>query len=362
LDVDVQAAAFEGLLEKAAAEGKKGAGQYFTPRPLIESIVRVTKPNPMASPDFQLNDPACGTGGFIAGAYDWFLSQNDVRTSAEESDRIRRSTYYGQELVKRPRRLALMNLYLRGLEPKITLGDAIYGSPGRRKYDVVLTNPPFGTRGAGEIPQGSEFFVRTASKQLNFIQLVVSSLKPGGRASMVLPDNALFDDRASDVFRTLTRVCDVHTLLRCPRGTFSPYTEGTNTNVIFFVKGKPTETVWIYDARTNIPKVTKRIRPLTASHFAEFEHCFGADPYGTAKRTEDDSVDDRWRSFSIAEVSEQHFKLDALRWLIENTESQTGIDDHPVEMLTSAMESLNLAMDSLVDLRAILTELTVDDD
>lgn len=362
LGVDVQAAAFEGLLEKAAAEGKKGAGQYFTPRPLIESIVRVVQPNPTVSPNFRLNDPACGTGGFIAGAYDWFSSHIDMPTSAAEAARIQKATYHGQELVKRPRRLALMNLYLRGLEPEIALGDAIYGVPDPHKYDVVLTNPPFGTRGAGEVPQGSEFFVRTASKQLNFIQRVTSSLKSDGRAAMVLPDNALFDDRASEVFRTLTQLCDVHTLLRCPRGTFSPYTEGTNTNVIFFVKGRPTETIWVYDARTNIAKVTKRIRPLSASHFAEFEHCYGADPNGRSKRSEEDSIDNRWRPFSMREVSERHFKLDALRWLIEDTDSQTGLDDHPVAMLTSAMESLSLAMDSITDLQTILAEFAVDDE
>jgi type I restriction enzyme M protein len=362
LGVDVQAAAFEGLLEKAAAEGKKGAGQYFTPRPLIDSIVRLTQPNPLESRDFALNDPACGTGGFIAAAYDWLLSQHGGSMSGSELHRIANSTYYGQELVKRPRRLALMNLYLRGLQPNIRLGDAIYGSPDTRKYDVVLTNPPFGTRGAGEVPDGTDFFVRTASKQLNFIQRVISSLKAGGRAAMVLPDNALFDDRASEVFRTLSTKCDVHTLLRCPRGTFSPYTEGTNTNVVFFVKGRSTERIWVYDARTNVPKVTKRVRPLSESHFADFEQCFGADPNGRAARHQDDSFDGRWRSFSIQDVADRHFKLDALRWLNEDVSSPTGVHDHPAEMLTSAMEYLSLAMDSLADLQSILGELTSQDD
>ncbi len=362
LGVDVQAAAFEGLLEKAAAEGKKGAGQYFTPRPLVEAIVRLTQPNPMESDDFTFNDPACGTAGFIAAAYDWFLSQHGDTVSGNELSRIAKSTYYGQELVKRPRRLALMNLYLRGLEPNIRLGDAIYGSPDQQKYDVVLTNPPFGTRGGGEVPDSTVFFVRTASKQLNFIQRVMASLKVGGRAAMVLPDNALFDDRASEVFRILTANCDVHTLLRCPRGTFSPYTEGTNTNVVFFVKGRPTERIWVYDARTNVPKVTKRVRPLSESHFADFEHCFGTDRNGRAVRHQHDSVDGRWRPFSMQDVADSHFKLDALRWLNEDAGTAAAIDDHPAETLTSAMEYLSLAMDSLADLRSMLAELGSEDE
>lgn len=184
IDIDVKAAAFEGLLEKAASEGKKGAGQYFTPRILIQSIVRCVKPDPRAHREFTICDPACGTGGFLVASYEWLIEQ--TRGGALDRDlakRIRQGTYFGGDLVPRPRRLALMNLYLHGLEPDIKLGDSIYEVPGSRRYDVVLTNPPFGTKGANQVPEREDFVIATSNKQLNFIQHVMTILKPGGPAT-----------------------------------------------------------------------------------------------------------------------------------------------------------------------------------
>src|ERR1035437_5558306 len=152
LDVDVKAAAFEGLLEKAASEGKKGAGQYFTPRLLIQSIVRCVKPDPRASRDFKIGDPACGTGGFLVAAYEWLMHETGGALDRDIAKRIRTQTYYSQELVARPRRLALMNLYLHQVEPHITLGDSIGEPPRAERFDVILMNPPFGTRGANQAP------------------------------------------------------------------------------------------------------------------------------------------------------------------------------------------------------------------
>src|SRR5687768_5919093 len=148
LNVNVKAQAYEGLLEKAASEGKKGAGQYFTPRVLIKSIVRCMKPDPRAHKEFTIGDPACGTGGFLVAAYEWLIEQTGGALDRDIAKRVRQATYYGQDLVERPRRLASMNLYLHGLEPEVVLGDAIYEVPSGRRFDVVLTNPPFGTRGA----------------------------------------------------------------------------------------------------------------------------------------------------------------------------------------------------------------------
>src|SRR3989449_8231781 len=295
LDIDVKAAAFEGLLEKAASEGKKGAGQYFTPRLLIKSIARCLKPDPRAHREFTICDPACGTGGFLVAAYEWFIAQTkggaiDRKLAA----RIKKGTYFGLDLVPRPRRLALMNLYLHGLEPEIRLGDSIYEVPPARRFDVVLTNPPFGTKGANQVPEREDFVIATSNKQLNFLQHVMTILKKGGRAAVVLPDNCLFADQAGEVFEILTQDCSLHTVLRLPNGTFSPYSPGTKTNVVFFTKGQPTETVWIYDARTNVPGITKKDRVLTAQHFAEFEKCFGSDPNGRSKRKQTDSKEDRW--------------------------------------------------------------------
>src|SRR5437879_79845 len=290
LGVDVKAAAYEGLLEKAASEGKKGAGQYFTPRVLIQAIVRCMKPDPRVHREFTICDPACGTGGFLVAAYEWLVERNSGGAlDREVAKRIKSKTYYGQDLVERPRRLALMNLMLHGLGPVITLGDSIYDPPGGEHYDVVLTNPPFGTKGANQAPEREDFTISTSNKQLNFVQHVMTILKPGGRAAIVLPDNCLFADQAGDVFKILMEDCDVHTVLRLPRGTFTPYSQGVKANVAFFTKGTPTENVWIYDARTNVPGITKKDRPLTPAHFAEFETCYGKDANGRSGRKSTDS-------------------------------------------------------------------------
>ena len=192
IDTDIKAEAFEGLLEKAASEGKKGAGQYFTPRILIQSIVHCVKPDPRASKGFAIDDPACGTGGFLIAAYEWLKAETGGAFDRDTAKRIRTKTYFGQELVARPRRLALMNMYLHQVEPHITLADSIYEVPSAQRYDVILTNPPFGTKGANQAPDREDFVVQTSNKQLNFIQHVLTILKPGGRAAIVVPDNVLF--------------------------------------------------------------------------------------------------------------------------------------------------------------------------
>jgi type I restriction enzyme M protein len=353
LDVDVKAAAFEGLLEKAASEGKKGAGQYFTPRLLIQAIVRCMKPDPRVSKDFKIGDPACGTGGFLVCSYEWLLQETKGSLDRAIARRIRTATYYGDDLVARPRRLALMNLYLHQVEPHISGNDSIYDPPGPERFDVVLTNPPFGTKGANQAPTRDDFVVETSNKQLNFIQHVMTILKPGGRAAVVVPDNVLFTDQSGDVFKVLTEDCDLHTVLRLPRGTFSPYSPGTKTNVIFFTKGRPTESVWIYDARANVPAITKKDRPLTATHLTAFELCFGADPFGRTKRAESDSTDSRWRSFGIEELKKRQYNLDGLRWL-RDEQGDEGEVGNPEELIADAVASLNLALRELADMQTLL--------
>ncbi|MGY1681988.1 N-6 DNA methylase [Geodermatophilus sp. SYSU D01176] len=354
LDVDVKAAAFEGLLEKAAAEGKKGAGQFFTPRLLIQTMVRCVQPDPRVSKSFAIGDPAVGTGGFLVAAYEWLLHQTGGAFERQTAKRIRTKTYFGTEIDERPRRLALMNLYLHQVEPHISNADSIYEAPSDQRFDVILTNPPFGVKGANQAPDRDDFVVQTSNKQLNFLQHILTILKPGGRVAVVVPDNVLFAQQAGEIFKVLMEDCDLHTVLRCPRGTFSPYTEGTQTNVLFFTKGRPTERTWIYDARANVPKVTKKSRPLTQNHFAEFERCYGSDPNGLGSRTPDDSPTGRWRSFSIAEVKAHHYKLDAFKWLRDD--ELTGGHDlvDPLELITEAMGELQLALDELGDLQALL--------
>jgi type I restriction enzyme M protein len=221
LDVDLKGDAYEGLLQKFAAE-QKGAGQYFTLRPLIRAIVRCVQPDIREVPDYRVHDPAAGTGGFLIGAAEWMLQASHGRLSRADQQRMQRHTYGGGELVLETVRLALMNLYLHEIEADIVYGDTVArGDSGR--YDCMLTNPTFGTKGAGEVPERPDFTVLTANKQLNFIQHVLAVLKRVGRAAMVLPDNVLFEDHAGrDVRQLLLADAQLHTILRLPVGTFTP--------------------------------------------------------------------------------------------------------------------------------------------
>ena len=354
LGIDVKAAAFEGLLEKAASEGKKGAGQYFTPRLLIKAIVRCMKPDPRVHKEFTMCDPACGTGGFIVSSYEWLIEQTKGALERDLAKRLKSKTYFGQELVERPRRLTLMNLYLHGLEPHIALGDSIYTILSGQHFDVVMTNPPFGTKGANQAPTRDDFTISTSNKQLNFIQHVVTLLKPGGRAAVVVPDNCLFADQAGEVFKILTEDCNLHTVLRLPNGTFTPYSPGTKTNVIFFTKGYKTETVWMYDGRSNVPHITKKDRPLVAEHFAEFEMCYGADPNGRAKRKLSDSKEDRWHTFSIEEIRKRDYKIDSLKWLKDESLDDGGEVLEPEELATDAIGELEAAVSELNAVMSLL--------
>lgn len=354
LGVDVKAHAYEGLLEKSAAEGKKGAGQFFTPRVLIDSMVRCMKPDPRTSKTFTIHDPAAGTGGFLISAYEWLMHETKGAVDRDVAKRLKASVYSGNELVARPRRLALMNLYLHGIEDGITLGDTIYQPDPGTRYDVVLTNPPFGTKGANQAPDRDDFTVSTSNKQLNFLQHILTILKPGGRAAVVLPDNCLFEDQAGEVMKLVAEDCRLHTVLRLPHGTFTPYSQGVMANVIFFTKGQPTETVWIYDARTNVPGVTKKDRPLTREHFAEFERCYGSIPGGFAKRKESDSKQDRWRRYGIKEVAARDFKLESFKWLREESLQDTDELELPEELATEAIAELEQAVAELNEIMSLL--------
>jgi type I restriction enzyme M protein len=354
LKVDVKAAAYEGLLEKSASEGKKGAGQYFTPRILIQSIVRCMQPDPRKIKDFTIHDPAAGTGGFLVCAYEWLMKKPKGALERADAKRILTATYSGTELVPRPRRLALMNLYLHGIEANIYLGDAIYEPKKGGPYECIMTNPPFGTKGANQAPTRDDFTIATSNKQLNFVQHVMSILGPGGRAAIVVPDNVLFADQAGEVFKILTEDCDLHTVLRLPNGTFTPYSPGTKTNVIFFTKGYSTENVWVYDARTNVPRITKKDRPLTPQHFAEFETCYGRNPNGRGKRDSNNSKEDRWRTFHISEVKERDFKIDSLKWLKDESLNDTAELPEPEELATDAISELEGAVEELSAIIAML--------
>ncbi|MBL7852815.1 MAG: SAM-dependent DNA methyltransferase [Cyclobacteriaceae bacterium] len=349
MDVDVKGEAFEGLLEKSASEGKKGAGQYFTPRPLIQSMVRVMKPDPRTKADFTIADPSCGTGGFLIAAYEWLMKETKGALDRDSIKRIKNKTYYGQELVPRPARLAMMNLFLHGVTSEIKVGDTIYEPFDGKKFDCILTNPPFGTKGANQAPEREDFTIGTSNKQLNFVQHYLSALKPGGRAAVVLPDNVLFEDKAGEVFKILMQDCNLHTILRLPRGTFTPYAQGVKANVIFLQKGLPTENVWIFDARSNVEGITKKDRPLTAKHFEEFEKCYGSDPNGQSKR-KDLGEAGRFRKFHIKEVEKRDYKLD-ITWLKDDSLEDADSLPEPQELATEAITELEAVVD---DLREVL--------
>jgi len=352
LNVDVKAAAYEGLLEKSASEGKKGAGQYFTPRVLIQSIVTCMKPDPRKSKDFIIHDPAAGTGGFLVCAYEWLMEKTKGSLERDDAKRITNKVYTGTELVARPRRLALMNLYLHGIHADIYLGDSIYEPTKGTRYDCILTNPPFGTKGANQAPERDDFTISTSNKQLNFIQHVMNTLRPGGRAAMVLPDNCLFEDKAGEVIEILTQDCNLHTVLRLPRGTFTPYSQGVKANVIFFQKGLHTENIWIFDGRSNVPGITKKDRPLSAEHFKEFDKCYGTDPNGQSKRT-DLGADGRFRRFNIQEIKDRGYKLD-ITWLKDESLDDPEDLPEPQILASEAITELETVVDSLKEIVAEL--------
>jgi type I restriction enzyme M protein len=349
LDVDLKGQAYEGLLQKYAAE-QKGAGQYFTPREAIRSVVRCTLTEifrPQTGINFTIHDPACGTAGFLIGAYEWIMCQTHEGADLRREDReqLQKRTFSGGEIVLETRRLAMMNLYLHEIEAETYYGDSLAEGPHTaRKYDCVLTNPPFGTKGAGDVPAREDFTVQTSNKQLNFLQHVMHILNPGGRAAVVLPDNVLFEDHAGrDVRRLLMTDCDLHTILRLPIGTFTPYSPGVKANILFFRKGQPTGEVWIYDLRTNVEKVTKR-HPLTADYFKDFETCYQCKPRAESER---------FRRFTRDEVSKRDDNLDIF-WIKDESLGDSGDLPEPEDLVSEAVTQLETALDALRDLALIL--------
>ncbi len=339
LDVDLKAQAYEGLLQKYAAE-QKGAGQYFTPREAIRCVVRCMKPDTREASDFAIHDPACGTAGFLIGAYEWIMKQThegaDLRR--ENRERLQKRTFSGVEIVLETKRLALMNLYLHEIEADIYYGDALAEGPHLgKKYDCIMTNPPFGTKGAGEAPLREDFTVKTSNKQLNFVQHLMTILKPSGRAAIILPDNVLFEEHAGrEVRKLLLTDCDLHTILRLPTGTFTPYSPGVKANILFFRKGLPTEEVWTYDLRTNVEKVTKG-HPLTDDYFKDFEACYNSKP-----RIETS----RFKRFTKKEIEDRGFNLDMF-WLRDESIGDSGDLSEPDDLVGNMISNLETALNAL---------------
>ncbi|HKP45932.1 MAG TPA: N-6 DNA methylase [Pyrinomonadaceae bacterium] len=354
---------YEGLLEKNANEKKSGAGQYFTPRPLIDSMVEVLKP----TLDDIIQDPAAGTGGYLIAANRYILKHSNPDSWTEAQQRkYRRNTFYGMEHVQDAHRLALMNMMLHGLDSDpqgagIHYGDTL-SDDGRNlpPATLILTNPPFGTKKGGGLPSRTDFTFPTSNKQFCFLQHIYRGLKTNGRgrAGVVMPDNVLFEGNVGRQIRgDLMDKCNLHTILRLPTGIF--YSQGVKTNVLYFTRGKTdkdnTREVWVYDLRANMPQFGKRTQ-LARSHFAEFEAAFGDDPFGSLdslKQRNDTGEQGRFRCFTREWIAARGDSLD-ISWLRDESDGATDELPEPAMLAQIAMGELEAAFE---ELRGILAEL-----
>ncbi|WP_066224982.1 class I SAM-dependent DNA methyltransferase [Formosa haliotis] len=332
---------YEGLLEKNASEKKSGAGQYFTPRPLINVMVRLMDPKVGE----RLNDPACGTYGFMIAAHHYILQHNDIYSLTEaQNNFLLNEQYSGCELVGDTHRLAMMNAFLHGMGGNIALGDSLssYGE-SVKNIDLVLANPPFGTKKGGDRPTRTDLVYPTSNKQLNFLQAIYRSLhiRGGARAAVVLPDNVLFEDGdGQNVRRDLMEKCNLHTVLRLPTGIF--YAAGVKTNVLFFERGTTdkgnTKNVWFYDMRTNMPNFGKRT-PFTESYFEDFEKAYTAKDRTSIK-------DERFKCISRETIAKKNDSLDL-----------GLIADDSITKAEDIGEPIDIAKEALAELTSITEEL-----
>jgi type I restriction enzyme M protein len=337
---------YEGLLAKNSEDVRSGAGQYFTPRALVDCVVQVIQPKPGEI----IQDPATGTGGFLIAA-DQYVRHGTTRHEYERNP----PSYYGVEIERGTYRLCLMNIFLHRMNANIILGDTLTTDASvLEPADVIIANPPFGARAGGVRSRRKDIPFRSSNKQIEFLQHIYRGLKPGGRAAVVLPDNVLFEDGIGRLVRQqLMEECCLHTVLRLPAGIF--YAQGVKTNVLFFSRfegqGPGTKAVWFYDLRTNMPKFGKR-SPLAEKHFSDFVKFYGPDPRGKAAR-ELDLGSDRFRRFSRAEIAKGNDSLD-ITWLKDNrsmvAESGMDLEDLAVEI----SRLLTLAANEVVSLQSQL--------
>ena len=360
MTADIKGTIYEGLLQKNAEDTKSGAGQYFTPRPLIKAMVTVMRPEPMQT----ICDPACGTGGFFLAAHDYISENYGSTMTREQKEFLRFSTFAGTDIVDNVVRLCVMNLYLHGIggsESPISTADSLSRDTSDR-YDMVLTNPPFGNRSSITIAadgskrnnltyERDDFWATTSNKQFNFLQHIKTILKTDGRAAVVLPDNVLFERGAGEMIRQqLLNQFDVHTLLRLPTGIF--YAQGVKANVLFFDK-KPareepwTQKLWIYDLRTN-KRFTLKTNPLTDNDLQDFISVYKPEDRDTRTET------DRFHAFDYEELIErEHVNLDIF-WLKEDSVEDAADLPTPDVLVAEITENLETALAQFQNIQAEL--------
>jgi len=361
MDTDTKGDLYEGLLQKNAEDTKSGAGQYFTPRHLIDAMVACIKPEPLKT----IADPACGTGGFFLGAHKWLTREGNT-LDKKQKEFLRHKTFHGNEIVPNTRRLCLMNLFLHNIgdldgEPTVDRSDALISEP-KQRVDYVLANPPFGKKSSmtftneeGEEDKDAltyerqDFWETTSNKQLNFLQHIASMLKETGKAAVVLPDNVLFEGGAGEKIRQkLLGNCDVHTILRLPTGIF--YAQGVKANVVFF-DARPkdgnvhTRGIWFYDLRTN-KHFTLKTRTLKSDDLQDFIACYNPD--NRHERTESE----RFKYFTYDElIARDKASLDIF-WLKDDSLDNLDELPPPDVLAQEIIDHLEAALNSFRDVAA----------
>lgn len=365
---DVKGEIYEGLLQKNAEDIKSGAGQYFTPRPLIRAMVECLRPEPMKT----IADPCCGSGGFFLAAQEFLANPKNYSLDRAQKAFLKNETFYGNELVKTTFKMALMNLYLHNIgdiygNVPVTQGDSLLTDPGYR-VDYVLTNPPFGKKSSitmtneeGEeeeedlVYNRQDFWTTSSNKQLNFVQHINTILKATGKAAVVVPDNVLFEGGAGETVRQkLLQTTDLHTILRLPTGIF--YKPGVKANVIFFDK-KPasperqTKEIWIYDFRTNIHFTLKQ-HPMSDDDLKDFISCYN--PTNRYKRKEtwsEKNPDGRWRRFSVDEILKRDKTSLDIFWIKDKSLADLDYLPDPETLADDIIENLQSALESFQELK-----------
>ena len=352
MDGDVKGAIYESILEKNGQDKKSGAGQYFTPRSLISTMVDVTRPQIGET----VCDPACGTGGFLLAAYDYMKGQSSDK---EKRDFLREKALHGYDNTALVVTLASMNLYLHGIgtdRSPILCQDSLEKSPSVL-VDVILANPPFGTRPSGSVEiNRDDFYVETKNNQLNFLQHMMVMLKNGGRAAVVLPDNVLFEGGAGEVIRKkLLTEFNLHTILRLPTGIF--YAQGVKANVLFFSKGTPTKDIWFYDYRTGV-KHTLATNPMQRHHLDDFVECYKSENILARQETYDaeSNPNGRWRKYNVDDILKRDKTSLDITWIKQNDDDNDYTLAELIAQIQEKSDNISKAVAELQKLMANIEE------